>query len=74
MRKLAAQAANAVAHLAEVNAGARALVQAIEPVVLGALRVGLARQPYHVHRVVQRPGTPATWLELVPLHGGFDSR
>ncbi len=49
MRKLAAQAADAAAHLAEANAGARALVQAIEPVVLEYC-VGLARQPYHVHR------------------------
>jgi guanine deaminase len=49
MRKLAARAADAAAHLAEANAGARALVQAIEPVVLEYC-VGLARQPYHVHR------------------------
>ncbi len=49
MGKLAAAAANAAAHLAEVNAGARALVQALEPIVLDYC-VGLARQPYHVQR------------------------
>jgi guanine deaminase len=52
MRKLAASAADAVARLAEVNAGARALVQSLEPVVLDYC-VGLARQPYHVHRWCQ---------------------
>jgi 5-methylthioadenosine/S-adenosylhomocysteine deaminase len=49
MRRLAARAASAVAHLAEVNAGARAMVEAFEPVVLDYC-VGLARKPYHVHR------------------------
>jgi 5-methylthioadenosine/S-adenosylhomocysteine deaminase len=49
MGKLAADAASATAHLAEVNAGARALAQAFEPVVLDYC-VGLARQPYPVHR------------------------
>ena len=39
----------AVARLAEVNAGARDFVQALEPVVLDYC-VGLARQPYPVHR------------------------
>jgi guanine deaminase len=55
MRKLATDAAGAVAHLAEVNAGARALVQALEPVVLEYC-VGLARQPYHVQRWCAPPG------------------
>jgi guanine deaminase len=49
MAKLAAAAAAASAHLAEVNANARALVQALEPVVLDYC-VGLARAPYPVHR------------------------
>ena len=49
MRKLAAEAAAAAAHLAEVNAGARALVEALEPVVLDYC-VGLARRPYRVER------------------------
>ncbi len=49
MRKLAADAARAAVRLAEVNAGAQALVQALEPVVLDYC-VGLARQPYHVQR------------------------
>jgi 5-methylthioadenosine/S-adenosylhomocysteine deaminase len=49
MGKLASEAADAVARLAEVNAGARDFVQALEPIVLGYC-VGLARQPYPVHR------------------------
>jgi 5-methylthioadenosine/S-adenosylhomocysteine deaminase len=49
MAKLAAGATAASAHLAEVNANARALVQALEPVVLDYC-VGLARAPYPVHR------------------------
>ena len=49
MGKLAAEAAEAVTRLAEVNAGARDFVQALEPVVLDYC-VGLARQPYPVHR------------------------
>jgi len=49
MHKLATEAAAAVAHLAEVNAQARELVQALEPVVLDYC-VGLARQPYPVNR------------------------
>jgi 5-methylthioadenosine/S-adenosylhomocysteine deaminase len=55
MRKLAADAGNAATRLAEVNSGARALVQALEPVVLDYC-VGLARQPYHVHRWCADPG------------------
>jgi guanine deaminase len=55
MRKLAADAARAVTHLAEVNADARALVEALEPVVLDYC-VGLARQPYHVQRWCVDPG------------------
>lgn len=55
MRKLAAEAAAAVARLAEVNAGARALVEALEPVVLDYC-VGLARRPYHVERWCMDPG------------------
>jgi 5-methylthioadenosine/S-adenosylhomocysteine deaminase len=50
MPKLARQAADAVAHLAKVNAGARDFVQALEPVVLDYC-VGLAREPYPVHRL-----------------------
>jgi guanine deaminase len=49
MRTLATSAAAAAAHLAGVNAGARALVEALEPVVLDYC-VGLARRPYHVER------------------------
>jgi 5-methylthioadenosine/S-adenosylhomocysteine deaminase len=49
MAKLAAEAAAASARLAEVNANARAFVQALEPVVLDYC-VGLARAPYPVHR------------------------
>jgi 5-methylthioadenosine/S-adenosylhomocysteine deaminase len=49
MAKLASQANVAVAHLAEVNASARAFVQTLEPVVLDYC-VGLAREPYPVHR------------------------
>jgi guanine deaminase len=49
MGKLAAEAAQAVEKLAAVNTGARAFVQALEPVVLDYC-VGLARAPYHVHR------------------------
>ena len=55
MGKLAADAASAAARLAEVNAGARALAQALEPVVLDYC-VGLARQPYPVHRWCADPG------------------
>jgi 5-methylthioadenosine/S-adenosylhomocysteine deaminase len=49
MGKLANDANAAVARLAEVNANARAFVQALEPVVLDYC-VGLAREPYPVHR------------------------
>jgi 5-methylthioadenosine/S-adenosylhomocysteine deaminase len=49
MAKLARQAADAAAHLAAVNAGAREFVETLEPVVLDYC-VGLAREPYHVHR------------------------
>ena len=49
MAKLASEAAAAAARLAEVNANARAFVQALEPVVLDYC-VGLAREPYPVHR------------------------
>jgi 5-methylthioadenosine/S-adenosylhomocysteine deaminase len=49
MAKLARAAADATARLAEVNANARAFAQALEPVVLDYC-VGLARQPYPVHR------------------------
>jgi 5-methylthioadenosine/S-adenosylhomocysteine deaminase len=49
MAKLAAEANEAVAYLANVNAEARDFVHAFEPVVLDYC-VGLARQPYHVHR------------------------
>jgi 5-methylthioadenosine/S-adenosylhomocysteine deaminase len=49
MPRLAAEAADAAARLAEVNAGARAFVQALESVVLDYC-VGLARAPYPVHR------------------------
>ncbi len=59
MRKLAAQAADGAAHLADANAGARALVQAIEPVVLEYC-VGLARQSYHVHRWCNDPAHHST--------------
>jgi hypothetical protein len=38
MHRLAGEAAGAAAHLAGVNAGARALVQALEPIVLDVLR------------------------------------
>jgi 5-methylthioadenosine/S-adenosylhomocysteine deaminase len=49
MGRLASEAADAAARLAEVNANARAFVQALEPVVLDYC-VGLARQPYPVQR------------------------
>ena len=49
MPKLAATAAEAVQQLTAVNAGARAFVEALEPVVADYC-VGLAREPYHVHR------------------------
>ncbi len=49
MPKLASDTNAAVAHLNEVNRGARDFVQALEPVVLDYC-VGLASQPYHVHR------------------------
>ena len=49
MGKLAADAAAAVARLNEVNAGARAFVEMMEPVVMDYC-VGLARQPYPVQR------------------------
>lgn len=49
MPKLAGEANAAVAFLAEKNEAAKALVEALEPVVLDYC-VGLARQPYHVHR------------------------
>jgi 5-methylthioadenosine/S-adenosylhomocysteine deaminase len=49
MPKLAATAAAAVEQLIEVNAGARTFVEALEPVVLDYC-VGLAREPYPVHR------------------------
>ncbi|MCL2430312.1 MAG: amidohydrolase family protein [Alphaproteobacteria bacterium] len=63
MRSLATEAAAATARLAEVNAGARALVEILEPVVLDYC-VGLARTPYHVERWCidprhPRPGPPA---------------
>ena len=49
MGKLAADAAAAVVRLNEVNAGARAFVEMMEPVVMDYC-VGLARQPYPVQR------------------------
>ena len=49
MAKLAREAAAAAARLAEVNANARTSVLAMEPVVLDYC-VGLAREPYPVHR------------------------
>ena len=49
MIKLAAEANAATKHLAKVNAAAREFVRAFEPVVLDYC-VGLAREPYHVHR------------------------
>jgi cytosine/adenosine deaminase-related metal-dependent hydrolase len=55
MGRLVAEAASAAANLAEVNAGARALAQALEPVVLDYC-VGLARRPYSVHRWCADPG------------------
>jgi guanine deaminase len=49
MVKLAAEANIAAEHLTKVNAEARDFVHAFEPVVLDYC-VGLAREPYHVHR------------------------
>jgi guanine deaminase len=49
MDKLATEANAAVARLREVNAAARGLVQLLEPVVRDYC-VGLASEPYHVHR------------------------
>jgi 5-methylthioadenosine/S-adenosylhomocysteine deaminase len=49
MAKLTTTATDAAARLAEVNANARAFVEALEPVVLDYC-VGLARAPYHTHR------------------------
>jgi 5-methylthioadenosine/S-adenosylhomocysteine deaminase len=47
---LAAEANKTVQHLAKVNAAAKDFVHAFEPVVLDYC-VGLAREPYHVHRL-----------------------
>jgi guanine deaminase len=73
MRKLASDAAGAVAKLAEVNAGARALVQALEPIVLGYC-VGLARKPYHVERWCIDPGhasqVHASQVHASEVHAG----
>ena len=49
MPKLASTARDAIAHLDEVNRGARDFVEALEPVVIDYC-VGLASQPYHVQR------------------------
>src|SRR5215831_17993900 len=49
MVKLRDEANAATKHLAQVNAAARDFVRAFEPVVLDYC-VGLAREPYHVHR------------------------
>jgi 5-methylthioadenosine/S-adenosylhomocysteine deaminase len=49
MVKLASQASETVQRLNKTNAGARDFVQALEPVVLDYC-VGLAREPYPVHR------------------------
>ena len=49
MNRLAIEANAAAQHLEKVNAGARDFVHLFEPVVLDYC-VGLARQPYHVHR------------------------
>jgi len=49
MVKLAAEANIAAEYLTKVNAAARDFVRAFEPVVLDYC-VGLAREPYHVHR------------------------
>jgi guanine deaminase len=49
MAKLAADVGEAVERLGIINASARVLVDALEPVVLDYC-VGLARMPYHVHR------------------------
>ena len=49
MAKLAAEANAAAGHLAKINVAARDFVHAFEPVVLDYC-VGLAREPYHVHR------------------------
>jgi 5-methylthioadenosine/S-adenosylhomocysteine deaminase len=47
--RIAAQAETAVARLREVNRGARALAEKLEPYV-GQYCSGLAATPYHVHR------------------------
>jgi 5-methylthioadenosine/S-adenosylhomocysteine deaminase len=49
MNRLAIEANAAAQHLEKVNAGARDFVHLFEPVVLDYC-VGLAKQPYHVHR------------------------
>jgi 5-methylthioadenosine/S-adenosylhomocysteine deaminase len=49
MGRLAAEADAAARHLEKVNAGARDFVHLFEPVVLDYC-VGLAKEPYHVHR------------------------
>ena len=51
MSKLAVEAGEASRQLEQSNAAARAFVRAFEPVVLDYC-VGLAREPYHVHRCV----------------------
>ena len=56
MPKLAMQANAAVEHLNKVNAGARDFVQMFEPVVLDYC-VGLAREPYRVHRWCEQSAT-----------------
>jgi len=55
MRKVADDANEAMAHLREVNASAREFVEVMEPVVLDYC-VGLAREPYHVHRFCGHAG------------------
>ena len=54
MARLAAEANAAMAHLMQTNAAARTFAQALEPVVLEYC-VGLAREPYHVHRWCGHP-------------------
>ncbi len=49
MSRLADETTAVMEQLAKVNVGAKDFVQAFEPVVLDYC-VGLAREPYHVHR------------------------
>ena len=66
MPKLASTARDAIAHLDEVNRGARDFVEALEPVVLDYC-VGLASQPYSCRSAGAATRTALTCYRIVGM-------